>query len=237
MGLFATRVRTAPTAVPGHPPLPERIERQLDPQFVAVAEGWITGTDTAASCEIAGRRLAESGTGLDEALEELRAASRLVLGGDPPFDDVQALCRAWSEATLSYLHQISCEDPMTGLATTTHLRTALAELYRGEVGRSVSSTYALAVSEIDADSGSGTVLAQALALTRLGGAHHTVFPGSTVGRLGARRVAALVPRDDLLGRRVRLLKQLADTAGRLWIEGLPASEQAAVLLVDELSRP
>ncbi|WP_110208724.1 hypothetical protein [Nocardioides daejeonensis] len=227
-----------PTAVPGVPPLPERIEQQVAPWFVAVAEGWVLGNGTAAACEIAGRRLAESGVGLDEALRELRATSRLVLGGDPPFGDVQALCRAWSEATLSYLHQISCEDPLTGLATTTHLRTAVAELYRGGFGEptGVSSAYALVISEIDARSGSGTVMDTALALTRLGEAHRTVFPTGVVGRIGPRRVAALVSRDERLGRRVRLLKQLADSAGRIWIEGLPAGEEAAVLLIDELSR-
>src|SRR5699024_4571695 len=131
----------------------------------------------------------------------------------------------WSEATLSYLHHISCTDPMTGLDTTTHLRTSLAELYRAHEG--VSQSHALVVSELDARAGAGSVLDRALSLTRLGEAHRTVFPTSTVGRLGALRVCAVVPRDDKLGRRVQLLKQLADTAGRIWIEGLPASEQAA----------
>ncbi|WP_235737628.1 hypothetical protein [Nocardioides alcanivorans] len=199
-----------------------------------MGEGWVTGADNAAACEIAGRQLAESGTSLDEALEGLRAASRLVLGGDPPFADVQALCRAWSEATLSYLHQISCEDPMTGLATTTHLRTVLAEIYRGHGG--ISDAHALVISEIDARSGLGTTMDQALGLTRIGEAHRTVFPLCAVGRIGTHRVAGLIPRDDMLGRRVRLLKQLADDAGRIWIEGLPASERSAVLLIDELSR-
>ena len=37
---------------------------------------------------------------------------------------------AWSEATLGYLHQLSCEDPLTGLASLAHVRSRLSELYR-----------------------------------------------------------------------------------------------------------
>lgn len=238
MGLFATKTRTAPTAVLARPSLPARIERRVPAWLLAVAEGWWTQTANGAACEIAGRRAAEDGASLEEALAEMRAVSRLTLGDDPPFDDVQALCRAWSETTLSYLHQISCADPLTGLATTTHLRTALTELYRTEVREParVSHTHALVVSELDTQSRGGAAIDRALALTRLREAHRTVFPASTVGRLGVHKVAALVARGDMLGRRTNLLKQLADTAGRIWIEGLPTSDGAAVLLVDELSR-
>ena len=37
---------------------------------------------------------------------------------------------AWSDATLEYLHDLSCEDPLTGLASLAHVRTRLDEIYR-----------------------------------------------------------------------------------------------------------
>lgn len=238
VGLFATNTRTAPTAVFARRSLPRRIERRVPAWLMAVAEGWWTQSDNWGACEVAGRQAAEHGTSLDEALAEMRAVSRLTLGDEPPFDDVRALCRAWSEATLGYLHQISCADPLTGLATTTHLRTALTELYLRERRGSdqVSRSHALVVSELDDVSRGRPVLDQALTMTRLGEAHRTVFPASTVGRLGVHRVAALVARDEMLGRRTNLVKQLAGASSRIWIEGLPASDSAAVLLIDELSR-
>ena len=49
-------------------------------------------------------------------------------GDEPDFDATEALSVAWSEETLGYLHQVSCEDPLTGLATLAHLRARLAEL-------------------------------------------------------------------------------------------------------------
>ena len=68
----------------------------------------------------------------------------------------------------------------------------------------------------------------------------------TVARLGTHRVAVLVPRDERLGRRVRVLRTLLDGVGtghgpgagpvRVWIEGLPSSDAGVGMLLDELAR-
>jgi hypothetical protein len=80
-------------------------------------------------------------------------------------------------------------------------------------------------------------------LARAGELARTVFAREeTIARVGMHRVAVLARRDDRLGRRVRVLRTLLDgvQAGgpqlRVWIEGLPTSDRAAGMLLDELAR-
>ena len=56
--------------------------------------------------------------------------TRSCCGTTPDFEAAEALSVAWSEATLEYLHDLSCEDPLTGLASLAHVRTRLDEIYR-----------------------------------------------------------------------------------------------------------
>src|SRR5690606_38463240 len=86
-------------------------------------------------------------------------------------------------------------------------------------------------------------IVRAMRMTALGEAARTVFPaGEVVGRVGTCRVAVLARRDARLGVRVRLLRRLLEGAEapgqvpRVWIEGLPASDLAAGVLLDELVR-
>ena len=74
--------------------------------------------------------MARDGAALGEALSGLRTTYELVLGEPPSFEATEALSVAWSEATLEYLHDLSCEDPLTGLASLAHVRTRLDEIYR-----------------------------------------------------------------------------------------------------------
>lgn len=193
--------------------------------------------------------LAQDGTPLPEVLSGLRAVYLRIVGEEPSFHDVTAICTAWSESTLGYLHQISCEDPMTGLASLAHVRTRLSEFYRGEsrCGGDVSAHYALIVADTPADSPwhretPGDELARALRISQLAESARTVFSGhETIGRLNDHRIVVLADRDDRLGRRVALLRQLLghpDTrATRIWIEGLPTTDHEAGHLLDELARP
>ncbi len=236
MGLFATRARRT-TADPEAAPLPDRIERDVPLRFVAVAEAWASGSGSGGACEFAGRSLAQDGSSLEEVLATLQDVSRLVVGEDPRFDDVQALCRGWSEATLSYLNQLSCDDPMTGLSSLAHLRTTLFEFFRGELDnpQRVAATRALVVVDVGHAVGA-TTLTHAMRLTRVGEAARAVFPTATVGRVGRGRVVIVTSRDDRLGRRVSLLKNMVESPARVWIEGLPPSDTGSALLLDELSR-
>ena len=115
MGRFAMKSRG-----PGSGALGELTNEQraaLPPRFEAVGEAQASGADPIEACRHLGGVLAGDGVSLEEALEGLKATSTLVRGRDPEYAEVVALSTAWSEATLGYLHRLSCDDPLTGLAT------------------------------------------------------------------------------------------------------------------------
>lgn len=248
VGFFGTLVRRDNTDGPeAGSVLSERVRRGLPSEFEAVGESLASGSGSALACEVVGRVMAQDGTSLGEALDRLRQTNQATTGTDPAFADVRALSMAWSEATLAHLHQLSCEDPLTGLASGAHVRSRLSELYRGQLGRGTDTlavTHALVVLEVRGDharhGGVAGRLTLALELTRLGEAARTVFGGTeTIGRSGVRRVVVLVDRDAGLGRRVALVRTLLGRPAlstRIWIEGLPSSDNAAAALLDELCR-
>lgn len=244
MRIFSSRQRRDAAVGPGaRRALPGQAREGLPHQFEAVAEALASGSDSTEACRVVGREQALDGASLDETLAALRATWRLVLDADPSYDAVAALLGAWSDATLAYLHQLSCEDPMTGLASLAHLRSRVSELYRG-AREPDGPKHALVVCDLVAlDRGHSDSFTRALVLTRVGEAARTVFPGpETIGRLGCHRVAVVAPRHERLGARVRLLRSLVEGtredgyAVRAWIEGLPGSDAGAALLLDELAR-
>ena len=218
----------------------------------AVAEGLAPGSIPGGTprelpldaCRVAGEELARDGASLAEALESLRTTWRLLLGAEPDFDAVAALVNAWSDTTLGYLHQLSCEDPLTGLASQAHLRSRISEVYRSRGEAHLH--HALVVCELpvglDPSDEPGDHFTRAMRLARAGETARTVFPrGETIARLGTSRVAVLAPRDERLGRRVRVLRTLLTSIDphlppRVWIEGLPGADDVAAILLDELAR-
>ena len=247
MGLFATKPRAGHTD--GHGAgreLSEEVRQGLPDRFVAVGEALASGAGSIEACDVAGRSLAQDGASLDEVLQGLRDTSVAVTGAEPAFADLQAISVAWSEATLAYLHRVSCEDQLTGLSSLAHVRSRLSELYRCyDYGDgTIPHTHALVVLELPEDRPGNRVdpdhFSRSLRLARLGETARTVFPGAeTIGRLGNHRVLVLAQRDDRLGRRTSLLRTLLLSAPyptRLWIEGLPATDDSAAVLLDELAR-
>jgi hypothetical protein len=250
VGLFALRARR-PTSGPGTggsggSPAPDG-QVGLPRRFEAVAEALVSGSDPSAACTQVGRDLALDGSSVEESMTGLRRAWWSVRGCDPSYDATSALLVGWSEAALSYFHALSCEDPMTGLATRGHVRSRLGELYRQHGSADVHAGWALVVCEMVDDSPAvgevepGHRLARSLRLSRVGEAARTVFAGGeTVGRLAPHRVVVVASREDRLGTRVRLLRSLvaglADDPPRVWIEGLPGTDLAAAQLLDELAR-
>lgn len=167
------------------------------------------------------------------------------MGGEPAYDAVHALSVAWSEATLAYLHQLSCEDPMTGLASLAHVRSRLSEIYRGDLRDADSTRERTALVVVDVPVLPHDTVTRALRMARLGTAARTVFVGDEViGRIGSHRIVVVAARDDRLGQRVALLRRLVhggssngqDRLARIWIEGLPAGDAGAAALLDELAR-
>jgi hypothetical protein len=226
MGIFALRSRHAPQAdLEARQTLQDVEWTGLPPRFQAVAEALASGSGSVEACAVAGAQMAKDGASLDETLEALATTYRLVTGTDPVYDDVRALGRSWSDAMLAHLHQMACEDPMTGLASLAHVRSRLSELYRGELrgfGR-VRDTHALVVAELPPDRHEDPpsnrpgkhALTRTMRLSGLGDTARTVFAGTeTIGRLGPDRVVIVAERDDRLGQRVALLRRMARGGGQ-----------------------
>ncbi len=242
---FARR-RTADSQAPGSGrELTESDRRQLPVGFDAVAEALVSGTSPVAACAVAGRALASDGVSLGEALSGLRATCAAVGTAAPELDAVEALSVAWSEATLEFLHDVSCEDPLTGLASLPHLRTRLAEVYREaeRTARSVKESHALFVVDVGGGAGGDVptdTFARALRLAAVSDALRTVFSGEeTIARVGAHRVVALLRRTPELGESVAISRAVLDDLGtesRTWIEGLPHRAELGVRLLSELAR-
>jgi len=214
--------------------------------FEAVGEALASWAGTVDACAVTGRERALEGVSLDEVLHGLEATCLLVRGTLPEFADTRAMSLGWSEATLGYLHRLTCADPATGLASLAHLQSRIAELYRGQLREppSVRRSYALVV--LDAVHPDTPALEPTDAFTadlraaRFAETARSVFAGGeVVGRLDRHRIVVLTTRDPQLGRRVAVVRQMLgdlEGGGRVWIEGLPETEVAARAVLGELAR-
>ncbi len=246
MGLFATTSRRSSGATGGKSQeMSESLRQELPARFEAVGEALSAGTDAHAACAVVGRDLARDGVDLGEALHGLWSTFALVLGREPDFESTRALGIAWSDETLGYLHEVSCENPLTGLATLAHLRGRLAEIQRGADSRGVGgdSTHALIVVDIPQLAVVERQLGSSLVLARVASQVRLVFEGEeTVAEASPSRLLVVAERTENLGTRVATLRELLavvtppDSVVRVWIEGLPASPAATSALLDELAR-
>lgn len=233
MGSFAAKRRGA-TQSAAWAGLSEAQRAALPPRFEAVGEAQAVGEISLEACREAGRHLANDGVSLEETLGALSDTCRIMRGDGPRYVELVAVATAWSESMLGFLHRISCEDPTTGLATRPHLRAGLADLYR-VLRQDVRRAHALVVVETCP---APDHFSQTLRLGRLGRSARTVFAGSEiVAGVGTRRVLVVVRRDPTMASRVALLRRMLEREqARVWIEGLPGTEYAAMGLLDELAR-
>lgn len=249
MGIFATRTRRGAQAevVSDAEAAPDA--QEFSPaRFEAVAERLAAGHDASAACSIVGREMARDGADLGEALDGLASTYACVLGGEPDLRAVRALGVAWGEETLGYLHQLSCENPLTGLASLAHLRARLSEVYRGteQGGPSPSTSHALVVLDLPLLARASTwedAFESTMRLVRLAECARMAFSGGeTVCHATPGRVVVLARRGELLAKRVGLLRDLVEDLApetgraRVWIEGLPPYDHGAGLLLDEIAR-
>jgi GGDEF domain-containing protein len=220
--------------------------RRVPAGFDAVAEALVSGRSPVAACAVVGRATARDGVSLAEALEGLAATHTALGGAVPDFTATEALSVAWSEATLEFLHELSCEDPLTGLATFSHLRTRVAEVYREaeHLGIPVPTTHALVVVDVVGApaEGAGAPFTRALRLAAVAEALRTLFAGEeTIARAGSDRILVLVRRAAELGETLAIARELFGDLDlpdlpRTWIEGLPPGPEGAVRLLSELAR-
>jgi hypothetical protein len=249
MGFWASRDKIVPepssaTALA----LLEQVRGDLPQRFEAVAEALVAGRSATDACEVVGRLQGSQGVSLEETLADLRTTYELVRGTEPAFTDACAVALGWSEATLAYLHQLSCADPLTGLASMAHLRGRLTELYRGDTRgpAPLRDRYALVVVEAAVPRLSGIadeVFGLDLRMSRIGESSRSVFSGGeTICRVGPRRIVVLADRDAGLARRMTLLRSLLEVGERalggvrIWTESLPLVPEQTASLLDELSR-
>ena len=237
MEWIATRRRSAATPGPGAgQDLARTVRAALPPRFEAVGEALASGSDTVVACEVLGTILARDGVSLGEALEDLARTWELVRGGVPTYADTRALAVAWGEATLGYFHDLSCADPLTGLASLAHVRTCVGDLYRSGRAHETHTLVVVATDVPPTAAQLGEPLARAMEDAQVGASVRGVFAGGeTIGHVAPGRLVVLAARDGRLVRRVDLVTRLLD-GPRVWVEGLPASERGATALLDELSR-
>ncbi|RNL80075.1 hypothetical protein EFL95_14270 [Nocardioides marmorisolisilvae] len=245
MGLFATIAnRSSGTTGGKSQEMSDSLRQKLPARFEAVGEALAAGSEAHAACAVVGRDLARDGVDLSEALHSLRSTFALVVGREPDFESTRSLGIAWSDETLGYLHEVSCENPLTGMATLAHLRGRLAEIQRGAEARGTAAepAHALVVVDVPLLAGATDQLASSLVMAQVASQVRLVFEGEeTIGEASPTRLLVIAERADL-GNRVGTLRDLLDevtppdSVVRLWIEGLPATAAATSTLLDELAR-
>jgi hypothetical protein len=187
-----------------------------------------------------GASAAQLGVPLHEVLDHVE---RAYAPAEPPFAVSRTTAVAWAERVLVALADISCDDPLTSLASVAYVRSRLAEVYRGAErdGRRATDTHALVVVELSR-TGTGHELELALRALDVAHALRTIFAGDeTIAQLSPRRFAALASRqrtDDLTITLLGLLleRALGDRDGtRLWVEHLPGSPDGIASVLAALS--
>lgn len=230
-----------------HRRVSKELGTDLPTGFDALVERLVLGGELDGVCVRIGESAAGAGVPLDEVLDGLERVYRVVHHTEPPFEVTRALAMAWTDASLQYLHAMSCEDPLTGLASLPHIRSGLNEAYRlcERTGVAVTANWALVVVEVPRDRQAALPPWGGLAMLDVAEALRTAFDDRlTIGRAGGHRVIAVVRRDAHLPMAVSATQELLATQGtgspvestRVWIEGLPSTSSAASLLLDELAR-
>jgi GGDEF domain-containing protein len=221
-------------------------------RFEALLDALLHDGDASSVCSEIGGVLASDGMSIQECFSALRQTFAVATGREPTFEACRALSSSWSEASLQFLHALSCEDPLTGLTSLAHLRSRLAEIYRelDRCGGSAVASHALVVVDVTVP---GPVQPQithhfdrVLRIAGVAECLRAVYSGGeTLARLGQDRTVALVGRDERLGTSLAMLRLLladwargetAQPAFRVWVEQLPGDNDAAGRLLDELAR-
>jgi hypothetical protein len=211
----------------------------------------VGATALAAACAGLGRSRARAGVGIAETIDDLAALFAVLGGGggeragggaggqrDPRLRLVGAIAEGWAEESVSQFAHGGCEDPLSGLATLSYLRTRLAEVYREaeQGGTSPAETHRLLVVGLPRRPDPWRRLALPLLVGR---DLRAAFPGGETLSLAKPGPAlALVPaRRDLPLRYARLRRNIQAAFGtQIRMTPLPGRLTEALRLVDELAR-
>ena len=203
----------------------------------------VGATALAAACAGLGRSRARAGVGIAETIDDLAALFAVLGEGegrqwDPPLRLVGAIAEGWAEESVSQFAHVGCEDPLSGLATLSYLRTRLAEVYREaeQRGTSPAETHRLLVVGLPRRPDPWRRLALPILVGR---DLRAAFPGGETLSLAKPGPAiALVPaRRDLPLRYARLRRNIQAAFGtQIRMTPLPGRLTEALRLVDELAR-
>ena len=217
----------------------------------------VGATALAAACAGLGRSRARAGVGVAETIDDLAAlfavlgrgggertgvelGRRVRAGGrwDPALRLVGAIAEGWAEESVSQFARGGCEDPLSGMATLSYLRTRLAEVYREaeQGGTSPAETHRLLVVGLPRRPDPWRRLALPILVGR---DLRAAFPGGETLSLAKPGPAiALVPaRRDLPLRYARLRRNIQAAFGtQIRMTPLPGRLTEALRLVDELAR-
>lgn len=190
------------------------------------------GPDAIGVAHEVGASAAQMGAPLHEVLDQVERAHDRI-GADLEFSIVRAAAVAWAEHSRLVSADQTCEDPLTSLATPEHLRTRLAEVYRGAArrGELAAHRHVLVVIEI-APGRFGHEIETSLRSLDVAEALRSVFGGDeTLAQLTSRRFGVLAERSRVDELALHLLamvlrRELAETDRpiRTWVEELPADE-------------
>lgn len=187
-----------------------------------------------------GASAAQLGIPLHEVMDHVE---RAYAGQEPSFATVRAVALAWADNAILHRANMSCEDPLTSLATVPHVRTRLGDVYRGAErdGSRAADSYALVVVELPRPE-VGNELEASLRALDVAEAMRTLFAGDeTIAQVSSRRFAALVGRSRTDALTISLLGLLLErTFGgavhpRLWVEHLPGTPDGVAWMLAGLA--
>ncbi|MFI6388948.1 hypothetical protein ACIBHY_22850 [Nonomuraea sp. NPDC050547] len=183
------------------------------------------GHDLIRACAALGGARARAGVGIGEGMNDLAALFTALGLGEPPFTAARSFAVGWTEASFAPVNGLCCEDPFTGLATVTYLRTRLAEVYRG----SLAAQHRLVVAE--PYERPGDLAGRLAAMLALAGAAREAFAGDeTLAQLAPARVGALARAGPALVPRLTPLEVF-----RVSVNRLPDGYEQALTLLRTLS--
>jgi len=190
------------------------------------------GPDALGVAHEVGASAARMGAPLHEVLDRVEWAHARI-GSELDYPVVRAVAVAWAEHIDLRAADLSCEDPLTSLASPEYLRSRLAEVYRGaaRAGERAAHCHVLVVVELSLPP-RGNALEASLRSIDVAEALRSVFAGDeTVTGLTQRRFAVLARRATVDELTLHLLsivlrRDLDESARpiRTWVEELPDDE-------------
>lgn len=201
-----------------------------------------TVEDPAVAAHEVGASAAQLGDPLDDVLAVVESAYLQARATDPEYRVVRAAITGWSAQMALYSWEISCEDPLTTLATPAHLRSRIEDAYRVAASRrhAPEVEYALVVLQ-------QTPVPRPLALEtamdglRMARILRGVFDADeTIAPLAPHRFGVLVHRsrqDRVADLRARCVADgTVAPVERIWTESLPPRLDDVAWLLSELGR-